>query len=1393
MNNVINIINQGNCTGCSACKEICPKDAIYMIYNKDGFLNPRIDNEKCVNCGICINHCPSFKPYYLNNKSPKCYAVWADDGIRAVSSSGGFFSVIACYFLEKNGYVCGAVYNDDFSVMHILTNRKENIKKMRGSKYIQSNVSGIYKEIKVQLSKGEKVLFTGMPCQIAGLYSNLGTEYSNLYTVELVCHGITSYKVFEYYKKDVLKNKEIKALEFKKKTPWGWHAGINAEFSDGSDYRKPAEEDAYFQAYLNGISKNVSCGKCKFNRFPRQADLSMGDFWKVTDFDKSLNDNRGTSLVLINNEHGEELFNAVKSMLKLYREVPLKYAVKGNSSLAAPYKNHFRRNKFFRELNNISFNKLVSHCKANIFDVGIVGLWYGLNYGSILTYYALYCVVNQLGYDAIMVNKPDFIWRPLYDSPDTIAHKFISKHCNVSSLHKYEEFSILNNHCDTFIVGSDVVWNYEICGREAGNFFYLDFAADNKKKIAYGASFGGGYNAPETERYMNQRYLQRFDGVSVREDPAVNICREKFGVNAEKVLDPVFLCDFDKFDIIADEVKINMDKPYIMTYILGGNEQQRDIILQISKAIGVNSLINIVNPNNPQRVINSLRLEAAKQPSVEEWLYYMKHAEFFIGDSFHGLCFAIIFRKQFLIAISKNMPSKDRFLTLLNICGLEDRLIYIEDKENKEYLIRRIDYDKVYKRLDIYKKGSIKWLKEKLAENKEDTEVCELRENYSDMYYVAKAAAENCHGRKIITWGENKEFKEILKKYFDLEVPFWVAKNLSLVDNVKVYGFSEIKEKSKEYYLVIPDVEYTEADARLIEEYGYREGCDYIYRKHKPLVIMEGNYINKKYFDIYNNSITGEITGKFKIILRGFNNQIIIGSNVHTASPINVNMNGNALFELGKNCSFGNDFAISYINNESNTNISKIRIRDDCKFSTGKIAIRKGPADKKCITELLINEACTFDLNFQCNLASGKKIIIGKDCMFSYNIVLQGSDGHSIFDVSSGKRINEINDFNNKNDLMVFGEHVWVGRNSMVLYGTNIGEGSIIGAGSVVKGRFFNNCTVAGTPANVIRRNVAWSRDNFAEKIGYAEAKYSRLTREAEPSISGKRVLVIGGTKFMGVKLVDELIKLGNDVTIATRGNRRDNFGKYITRIIVDISDAECVKKALLGKHFDVIFDNLAYCSNYVKNVLSVVRCARYIQLSSVEVYMPTKINLREEDFNPYTIEQKWCSLKEGYQKGKRQAEAAVYQVYPMISAVTVRIPYVVPTDRLMYYCRHVIEQQPMNIDDLSRGFTFVRDLDVGKFLPWIAAQDYSGPINLAGTGFVTIKMILEYIEKKTGKKAVIDTNMADKSPFHEYEEKTFSMSMQKAERLGYVVEDLNDWIWGELDMYIKKALGERK
>lgn len=297
--------------------------------------------------------------------------------------------------------------------------------------------------------------------------------------------------------------------------------------------------------------------------------------------------------------------------------------------------------------------------------------------------------------------------------------------------------------------------------------------------------------------------------------------------------------------------------------------------------------------------------------------------------------------------------------------------------------------------------------------------------------------------------------------------------------------------------------------------------------------------------------------------------------------------------------------------------------------------------------------------------------------------------------------------------------------------------GGIIGAGSVVKGIYPNNCSLAGNPARLLKKDIAWSREMSASNPDKCIRKeYFTKTLESKPSVSGMDVLVIGGTKIMGRQIVNELIRLGNNVTIATRGIHPDDFGTDVNRLIMDVSDSGSSRKALNGRYFDVVFDDLAYCSNYAENVLENVRCGRYVQLSSVEVYKILSMNISEESFDPESIDLVMCNKKDvGYIEGKRQAEALVYQKYKELSAVTVRLPYVVPTSRLKYYCDNIVKGMPMNIYDIDRAFTFVRDTDVGKFLPWIAAQEYCGPLNFAGEGYVKISSIIEHIENKTGKK----------------------------------------------------------
>lgn len=201
-------------------------------------------------CGLCVRKCPQLSPVRQNNPSPVCYAVMADEKTRMKSSSGGMFTIAASWILEQGGVVCGAAFDDDFRVRHVMIHSIDKLPALRGSKYIQSSMDNIYIQIKEKLSEGTPVLFTGVPCQVAALYSVVGRNNKNLYTIDLVCHGVSSYKVLEKYLHDVHHEKLVKELYFKRKESCGWGAGTSIFFEDGTKY----EQYHYFDPFLSPIT-----------------------------------------------------------------------------------------------------------------------------------------------------------------------------------------------------------------------------------------------------------------------------------------------------------------------------------------------------------------------------------------------------------------------------------------------------------------------------------------------------------------------------------------------------------------------------------------------------------------------------------------------------------------------------------------------------------------------------------------------------------------------------------------------------------------------------------------------------------------------------------------------------------------------------------------------------------------------------------------------------------------------------------------------------------------------------------------------------------------------------------------------------------------------------------
>ena len=282
-------------------------------------------------------------------------------------------------------------------------------------------------------------------------------------------------------------------------------------------------------------------------------------------------------------------------------------------------------------------------------------------------------------------------------------------------------------------------------------------------------------------------------------------------------------------------------------------------------------------------------------------------------------------------------------------------------------------------------------------------------------------------------------------------------------------------------------------------------------------------------------------------------------------------------------------------------------------------------------------------------------------------------------------------------------------------------------------------------------------------------------------------ILVIGGTRFFGIPMIEELLKSGHDVTIATRGLSADSFGSRVKRLILDRTDAQSVRNALSGRHFDVIIDKLAYCSNDIKSVMDAADFDRYIQMSTTAVYDPKHINTMESDFDALAKELVWCGRQDfPYAEIKRQAECALWQQYPDRNWIAVRYPFVIGKDdytkRLLFYVEHVMKSIPMFIDNPDCQMGFIRSDEAGKFLAFLAGKDFRGAVNGASEGTISVREILDFVEQKTGKKAIIEAS-GDPAPYNG--EPEYSINTDKAAALGFRFSRLRDWIYDLLDYYI--------
>ncbi len=772
------------CTGCAACANICPVDAISMEENDEGFRFPVINPEKCIHCKKCINTCPAVTTLLDNNQLPPVYAASSIDRINKESTSGGAFTAAAEAIIAQGGYVCGAVMDyDPLSVHHIVTNTMEGLSRIKTSKYVQSDINLVYREIKELLEAGKTVLFSGTPCQVGGIRAYLGKPYDNLYLMDLFCHDAPSQKILRTYIRELSQRPEIRKggeppkptqIIFRDKERYGWRSSnhIRVKFDNGAEYighfkepNKPV--DNFEKIYYTRLAPRKSCAECIFCALPRQGDISIGDFWGIGKIDPSMDNPKGTSILLINNTQGKKLLDLMRPNLAKVKMMPItapeiKYnRITAGSEVAVSPK----RERFMQLLKTHTMAQSVDLVSRDAFDVGLCVNYLAVNFGGALTHYALYHVLEDLGYSTLMIERPK-------TSPNLHSHLRDYGRIHLAPLYpsyatapNYPTREVmrerLNKRCNTFMVGSDKLFNYFLY-TALDKYTALDWVSDTKKKIAYSASFGRTLGDPQVHEELGY-YLQKFDYFSSREDSGVETAKNVYGVKeAEWVLDPVFLCDFRHYQALIDRSQRQLPEKYISAYLLDPTVAKADTVRHFQKKLGI---------DYAEAFTEYIRSDAYFEPlgelykgmlKTEERLQSIANCDFFVTDSFHGMCFAIMMRKPFVAIVNEHRGAA-RFYSIAKLLHLEDRLLTNYAQLNTDLYDKPIDYDAVHEILNNEKVRCMAWLMHALEAPK-----LAVMSEYDILMNKIKEQDQKIHALKDLLLNMSANLSSVLQDKLDL-------------------------------------------------------------------------------------------------------------------------------------------------------------------------------------------------------------------------------------------------------------------------------------------------------------------------------------------------------------------------------------------------------------------------------------------------------------------------------------------------------------------------------------------------------------------------------------------------------------------------------------------------
>lgn len=354
---MIEIKDKRRCSGCAACYNVCPVHAITMQADREGFLYPCIDQSVCIQCGRCDRICPYISMPESRKDLQACFAAYnADEKERSISSSGGIFIALARAVIRNGGVVYGAAYDEDHLVYHAKAEDDRGVKRLVGSKYLQSRIGEIYQDVSAQLKKQRQVLFVGSSCQIGGLRSFLGMDPKGLICVDFICLGVPSPKIWRDYLDVFFDRNKIKAINFKDKSN-GWHSfSFRLEGEDGT-FKEIGTKNPFFIGYFKQLYSRPSCSECIFKQGDRVSDITISDCWGYDHIAPELDDDKGLSSIVCHTEKGYRLFQAVQERL-VWKEADMQDILRYNSNYQSSAPMGRDRKRFWNDYDRLSKEEL---------------------------------------------------------------------------------------------------------------------------------------------------------------------------------------------------------------------------------------------------------------------------------------------------------------------------------------------------------------------------------------------------------------------------------------------------------------------------------------------------------------------------------------------------------------------------------------------------------------------------------------------------------------------------------------------------------------------------------------------------------------------------------------------------------------------------------------------------------------------------------------------------------------------------------------------------------------------------------------------------------------------------------------------------------------------------